>query len=219
MNRDDWSKEIEEELILLIKDWLRQVGKTQSELCQSLNLPSARMQTLIDFLKKDFISGGIPQIANRLCEIDEFWNGGEGPKLKKNIDNIPNYLRDLIDRRWDKTPNTKESLDGSTKLLRTKLKDLEEEFKNLISIFSKDLKDGTIRNIDPAPIAIIHSAMIIWEEELKNKYNKKNKKIINKNLLNYLEQVFDAFSCDADIKSNYYNWEGNYILACFKPIC
>ena len=127
-------------------------------------------------------------------------------KLNKNIDNIPNYLRELIDRRWEQTPNTKESLDGSTRLLRTKLQGLEEEFKNLISIFSKDLKDGTIRNIDPAPIAIVHSAMIIWEEELKNKYNKKNKKIINKNLLKYLEQVFNAFSCDADIKSNYYNW-------------
>ena len=127
-------------------------------------------------------------------------------KLNKNIDNIPNYLKELIDRRWEQIPNTKESLDGSTKLLQTKLQGLEKEFKNLISIFSKDLKDGTIRNIDPAPIAIIHSAMIIWEEELKNKYNKKNKKIINKNLLNYLEQVFDAFSCDADIKSNYYNW-------------
>ena len=126
--------------------------------------------------------------------------------LNKNIDNIPNYLKELIDRKWEQTPNTKESLDGSTNLLLTKLRDLEEEFKNLISIFSRNLKDGTIRNIDPAPIAIIHSAMIIWEEELKNKYNKKNKKIINKNLLNYLEQVFDAFSCDADIKSNYYNW-------------
>ncbi len=127
-------------------------------------------------------------------------------KLNKNIDNIPNYLKELIDRRWEQIPNTKESLDGSTKLLQTKLQGLEKEFKNLISIFSKDLNDETIRNIDPAPIAIIHSAMIIWEEELKNKYNKKNKKIINKNLLNYLEQVFDAFSCDADIKSNYYNW-------------
>ena len=102
--------------------------------------------------------------------------------------------------------NTKESLDGSIKLLQTKLKDLEEEFKNLTSIFSRDLKDGTIRNIDPAPIAIVHSAMIIWEEELKNKYNKKNKKIINKNLSKYLKQVFEAFSCDADIKTNYYNW-------------
>ena len=127
-------------------------------------------------------------------------------KLNKNIDNIPNYLRDLIDRRWEQTPNTKKSLDGSTKLLQIKLQDLEEEFKNLISIFSKDLKELTIRNIDPAPIAIIHSAMIIWEEELKNKYNKKNKKIINKNLSKYLKQVFEAFSCDADIKTNYYNW-------------
>ena len=127
-------------------------------------------------------------------------------KLNNNIDNIPNYLKDLIDRRWEQTPNTKESLYGSTRLLQKKLKDLEEKFKSLTTIFSKELKDGNIKNIDPIPIAIIHSAMIIWEEELKNKYNKKNKKIINKNLLNYLEQVFDAFSCDADIKSNYYNW-------------
>ncbi len=97
MNRDDWSKEIEEDLILLIKDWLRQVGKTQSELCQSLNLPSSRMQTLIDFLKKDFISGGIPQIANRLCEIDAFWNGSEGPKSKKNIELNTSAQLDLLD--------------------------------------------------------------------------------------------------------------------------
>ena len=127
-------------------------------------------------------------------------------KLNKDIDKIPNYLRELIDRKWEQTPNTKKSLYGSTNLLQGKLNILEEEFKNLINIFSEDLKDGTIKNIDPVPIAIIHSAMIIWEEELKNKYNKKNKKIINKNLLKYLEQVFDAFSCDADIKSNYYNW-------------
>ena len=127
-------------------------------------------------------------------------------KLNKNIDNIPNYLRDLIDRKWEQTPNTKQSVYGSTKLLQRKLQTLEEDFKNLINIFTKDLKDGAIKNIDPAPIAIIHSAMIIWEEELKNKYNKKNKKIINKSLLKYLEQVFDAFSCDEDVKSNYYNW-------------
>ena len=127
-------------------------------------------------------------------------------KLNNNIDNIPNYLKDLIDRRWEQTPNTKESLYGSTRLLQKKLKDLEEKFKSLTTIFSKELKDGNIKNIDPIPIAIIHSAMIIWEEELKNKYNKKNKKIINKNLLKFLEQVFDAFSCNEDIKSNYYNW-------------
>ena len=127
-------------------------------------------------------------------------------KLNKNIDNIPKYLRELIDRRWEQTPNTKESFYGPTKLLQKKLQDLEEEFKSLTSIFSKELKDGNIKIIDPIPIAIIHSAMIIWEEELKNTYNKKNKKIISKNLLKFLDQVFDAFSCKEDIKSNYYNW-------------
>ena len=127
-------------------------------------------------------------------------------KLNNSIDNIPNYLKELIDRRWEKTPNSKESLYGSTRLLQKKLRDLEEKFKSLTTIFSNELKDGNIKNIDPVPIAIIHSAMIIWEEELKNKYNKKNKKIINKNLLKFLEQVFDAFSCNEDIKSNYYNW-------------
>ena len=90
--------------------------------------------------------------------------------------------------------------------MQKKLFSIENEFNYLVDNFSKDLKNKKIIKIDPIPIAIIHSAMIIWEEELKNKYNKKNKKIINKNLLNYLEQVFDAFSCDADIKSNYYNW-------------
>ena len=127
-------------------------------------------------------------------------------KLNKNIDNIPANLKELLDRRWEQTPNTKESLYGTTRILSEKLQDLEVEFRSLISILLRELKGGSIKNIDPIPIAIIHCAMIIWEEELKNKYNKKNKKIINKNLLNFLEQVFDAFSCNQDIKSNYYNW-------------
>ena len=54
MNKAHWSKEIEEDLILLIKDWLRHTGKTQSELNQRLDIPSARIQTLIYFLKNDF---------------------------------------------------------------------------------------------------------------------------------------------------------------------
>ena len=127
-------------------------------------------------------------------------------KLNKNIDNIPKNLRELLDRKWEQTPNTKERLYGTTRILSEKLQDLEAEFRSLTHTLFRELKDGSIKNIDPIPIAIIHSAMIIWEEELKNKYNKKNKKIINKNLFNFLEQVFDAFSCNEEIKSNYYNW-------------
>ncbi len=97
MNTKSWSKEIEEDLILLIKDWLRQTGRTQSELCQSLNLPSARIPTLIDFLKKDFISGGIPRIASRLCEVEELWEDDKGGKTKNSLDLNSSGQLDLLD--------------------------------------------------------------------------------------------------------------------------
>ena len=97
MIKERWSKDIEEDLIVLIKDWLRQTGRTQSELCQSLNLPSARMSTLIDFLKKDFNSGGIPNIAIRLCDIEELWSNGGGGKTKKNVDLNSTGQLDLLD--------------------------------------------------------------------------------------------------------------------------
>ena len=98
MSKEPWSKAIEDDLILLIKDWLRQTGRTQSELCQSLNLPSARMQTLIESLKSDFNSGGIPKIANRLCEIEELWTKVGGEKTKKNLDLNPSGQLDLLDK-------------------------------------------------------------------------------------------------------------------------
>ena len=97
MSKERWSKDIEEDLILLIKDWLRQTGRTQSELCQSLKLPSARMPTLIESLKKDFSSGGIPKIANRLCEVEELWANNGGEETKKNLKLNSSGQLDLLD--------------------------------------------------------------------------------------------------------------------------
>ena len=97
MSKQHWAKDIEEDLILLIKDWLRQTGRTQSELCQSLNLPSSRMPTLIDALKKDFSSGGIPKVANRLCEVEELWKNEEGGKTKKSLELNSSGQLDLLD--------------------------------------------------------------------------------------------------------------------------
>ena len=97
MSRERWSKDIELDLILLIKDWLKQTGRTQSELCQTLNLPSARMPTLIESLKKDFNSGGIPKIANRLCEVEELWTNGQGEKTKKSLELNSSGQLDLLD--------------------------------------------------------------------------------------------------------------------------
>ena len=98
MNKERWSKDIEEGLILLIKDWLRQTGKTQSELCQSLNLPSSRIPTLIDFLKKAFLTGGIPEIAKRLCEVEALWTKNEGGNsMNKNAKLNTSGQLDLLD--------------------------------------------------------------------------------------------------------------------------
>ena len=97
MSKERWSKDIEEDLILLIKDWLKQTGRTQSELCQTLNLPSARMPTLIESLKKDFNSGGIPKIANRLCEVEELWTNGEEGKTKESFELNSSGQLDLLD--------------------------------------------------------------------------------------------------------------------------
>ena len=97
MSKARWSKDIEEDLVLLIKDWLRQTGRTQSELCQSLNLPSARMPTLIESLKKDFSSGGIPKIASRLCEVEELWRNNEGGNTKMSLESTSTEQLDLLD--------------------------------------------------------------------------------------------------------------------------
>ena len=97
MSKQRWAKDIEEDLVLLIKDWLRQTGRTQSELCQSLNLPSSRMPTLIDSLKKDFSSGGIPKVANRLCEVEELWKNEEGGQTKKSLELNSSGQLDLLD--------------------------------------------------------------------------------------------------------------------------
>ena len=97
MSKERWSKDIEEDLVLLIKDWLRQTGRTQSELCRSLNLSSARMPTLIESLKKDFSSGGIPKIANRLCEVEELWTNIKGRETKTNLELNSSGQLDLLD--------------------------------------------------------------------------------------------------------------------------
>ena len=126
--------------------------------------------------------------------------------LNLKIKKIPKPIKDLLDRKWEKEPNSKESIDGSTAIIYKDLSVLHKDFEKLVSILIKDTKSGKINNVDPVPIAIIHAAMIIWVEVLKNKYNLKNEKLLSKNLLIYLKNVFNAFDYEADIKKSYYNW-------------
>ena len=55
------------------------------------------MPTLIESLKKDFNSGGISKIANRLCEVEELWENGGEFKIKKNFDLNSSGQLDLLD--------------------------------------------------------------------------------------------------------------------------
>ena len=126
--------------------------------------------------------------------------------LYSNIKKIPKPIKDLLDRRWEKDPNTKESIKGSTELILNDICNLHDNYKKLIHSFLRDCQNGSIKNIDPVPIAIVHSAMTIWVEVLKNKYNLKNKIKLSKDLLFFLQQVFDAFAYEAEIKKSYYNW-------------
>ena len=132
--------------------------------------------------------------------------GSDFESLNSKIKKIPKPIKELLDRKWEKEPNTKESLDGSTQIMLKKLLDLQKDFKKLVLTLNKDFKSGIIMNVDPIPIAVTHSAMTIWVELLKNKYNLKNQKVINKNLITFLQEVFDVFACEADVKKSYMNW-------------
>ena len=52
-----WSNQVEEELILLVKDWLKAQQRTQAELRKVLNADSTRMPSIIEALKKEYIKG------------------------------------------------------------------------------------------------------------------------------------------------------------------
>ena len=126
--------------------------------------------------------------------------------LYSKIKKIPNPIKDLLDRKWEKDPNSKENIKGVTEIILKDLSNLHSNYKKIIHDLIRDFKNGTIENIDPVPIAIVHSAMTIWVEVLKNKYNLKNNMKLGKDLLVFLQQVFDVFACEADIKKSYYNW-------------
>ena len=121
--------------------------------------------------------------------------------LKILIKKIPKPLKELLDRKWEKEPNSKHSREGSTSIILKKLTGLHAEFSQNLNYLDQDISARKIYNVDPVPIAVIESAMTIWVEVLKNKNR------LNKDLLIFLQKIFDAFTCEADIKVSYKNWK------------
>ncbi len=81
-----WSKQIEEELTNLLKDWLKHHGRTQADLKNSLEVDSSRMPFLLDKLKREYDSEGSQGVMVRLCEIEREWSK-----------NLENYSKEQTD--------------------------------------------------------------------------------------------------------------------------
>ncbi|WP_036901135.1 MULTISPECIES: hypothetical protein [Prochlorococcus] len=91
-----WSKEIEDELTLFIKDWLKQQNKTQKDLKLILNANSERIPALIEVLKKDYLKGGISKLATRLCSIEKTWSNKNLIAPKGEVASDPFGQLDLL---------------------------------------------------------------------------------------------------------------------------
>jgi hypothetical protein len=70
-----------DELQTFLKEWLRHTGRTQADLRRALRASSIRMPVLLGELERTYGRGGLTALADRLCGIEELWQGedqGEG---------------------------------------------------------------------------------------------------------------------------------------------
>ena len=164
---------------------------------------SRRMYVIYNFYKSGnkFKLDSNDETINLLNKINlDFDN------LSRKIKKIPVPIKKLLDRKWEKEPNSEESVHGHSSIILKKLIILKKDFNNLSNTLNEDFKNGVILNIDPIPMAIIQSTMTIWVDLLKNKMPKKNNKNISKDLLIFIEQVFEVFDCKEDVSKSFYTW-------------
>ena len=69
-----WNTAMEDELVAVLKDWLKQQGRTQADLRRSLRASSTRMPALLEVLEREHRQGGLPKLAARLCAIEADWS-------------------------------------------------------------------------------------------------------------------------------------------------
>ena len=93
---EKWNAQIELEITLLLKDWLKHKGKTQKDLRNILNASSDRMPSIIEILKKEYTSGGLTKLASILCSIEEKWSSNENNSEKVELATDPFSQLDLL---------------------------------------------------------------------------------------------------------------------------
>ncbi len=75
---------------------LKQQGKTQADLRQSLQACSTRMPAILEVLEREYELGGLPKLAHRLCEIEESWTQNKTSNSSVISNNDPFGQLDLL---------------------------------------------------------------------------------------------------------------------------
>ena len=70
-----WTPDLEAELSQLLKDWLKQQGRTQADLRRSLKAVSTRMPALLEVLERAHQLHGLSGLVARLCHVEAEWHG------------------------------------------------------------------------------------------------------------------------------------------------
>ena len=70
-----WTSEFEADLTLLLKDWLKQQGRTQADLRRNLRAVSTRMPALLEVLEREHKLRGLAGLADRLCSVEAEGHG------------------------------------------------------------------------------------------------------------------------------------------------
>lgn len=85
-----WNTAMEEELVAVLKDWLKHQGRTQADLRRSLRATSTRMPALLEVLEREHRQGGLAKLAARLCAIEADWS--RNPAIGEGLSDISSPL-------------------------------------------------------------------------------------------------------------------------------
>jgi len=94
-----------EDLQTFLKDWLRHTGRTQADLRRALRAHSIRMPVLLEELHRIYRVQGLAALAERLCGIEQIWQGedtgladqegGRDPLLERSLGQLDLLLEEI----------------------------------------------------------------------------------------------------------------------------
>ena len=91
-----WTPSFETELTHLLKDWLKQQGRTQADLRRSLRALSTRMPSLLEVLEREHRLNGLAGLAARLCRVEAEWHGEVSADADQQAETDPFGQLDLL---------------------------------------------------------------------------------------------------------------------------